>query len=83
MQKKDSHHGMVCVIGIRIKKWLLNKINRLGATRQGWSEGKGGGDTFGNSVLSSSGCEAHPAKAEPGGSEVRPCAVAGNRFGDA
>ena len=53
------------------------------ATRQGWSKGIGGGDTFMKLCSSSSGCEARPAKGEPAHAGSKPGAGLGNGAGEA
>ena len=53
------------------------------ATRQGWSKGIGGGDTFMKLCVSSSGCETRPAKGEPARAGSKPCDGARNDIGDA
>jgi len=66
---------------IHIKDPLADKKNS--ATRQGWSKGIGGGDTFMKLCPSSSGCETRPAKGEPARAGSKPCDGARNGSGDA
>jgi len=56
---------------------------KISATRQGWSKGIGGGDTFMKLCTSSSGCETRPAKGEPARAGSKPCDGARNGIGDA
>ena len=53
------------------------------ATRQGWSKGIGGGDTFMKLCASSSGCETRPAKGEPARVGSKPCDGLGKKAGEA
>ena len=62
---------------------FFKETDHEGAARQCWSFGIRDGDASMKVGKSSSGCETHPAKAEPGRPVVRPCAGAGNRHGDA
>ncbi len=57
---KKSKHGILAI-------FTLCEINYLEATRQGWSEGKGGGDTFRNSVCRPVGVKPTRPKLSPAG----------------
>src|SRR2546428_6825075 len=53
------------------------------ATRQCWSKGIGGGDAFMKLCVSSSGCEARPAKGEPARAGSQPGVGRGNKADEA
>jgi len=55
----------------------------FGATRQGWSKGIGGGETFMKLWASSSGCATRPATGEPARAGIQPCDGARKGLGDA